>query len=187
MTEERTGEAFEQGEQLTIIGRRLQTGEKAPEFLLDHFDGEQVRSVRLADSTGQVRLINTVNSLDTPVCDIETRHWDGLGADLPEGVVLYTVSMDLPFAQDRWRTATSTGHDLLTAHKNEGFGRDYGVLIKEWRLLQRAVFVIDPEGTLAHAEYVSDQMAQPDYQAASDAARAARTSPLPVRPMGGFR
>jgi thioredoxin-dependent peroxiredoxin len=160
---ERTGEAFELNEALTVIGGRLQVGDAAPDFLLDEFDGEQIHHVSLSDSGGQVRLINTVNSLDTPVCNIETRHWDGLRGDLPADVVFFTVSMDLPFAQDRWRKATGTDHILLSAHNDEGFGRDYGVLIKEWRLLQRAVFVIDPKGTIAHAEYVSDQMTEPDY------------------------
>jgi thiol peroxidase len=173
MTEERTGEAFELGEQLTVVGPRLQPGRPAPDFVLDHFDGERVETVRLADSAGRVRLIITVNSLDTPVCDIETRRWDEIRGDLPDDVVVYTVSMDLPFALDRWRDAAGPGHALLTAHRNEGFGRDYGVLIKEWRLLQRAVFVVDAGGTIAHAEYVSDQMAEPDYHAATESARTA--------------
>ncbi len=165
MTEERTGEAFELGEQLTVVGRKLIVGDQAPEFTLDELDGEEMASVNLSDSDGQVRLINTVNSLDTPVCDIETRRWEQARKDLPPEVVVITISMDLPFAQARWREATGTEHRLLTAHRHESFGRDYGVLLKEWRLLQRAVFVVDPEGRIAHAEYVADQMAEPDYDA----------------------
>jgi thioredoxin-dependent peroxiredoxin len=177
MTEERMGEAFELGEALTVIGRRLRAGDEAPDFALDHFDGDQVRSVRLGDSSGHVRLINTVNSLDTPVCNIETRRWDGIGNDLGADTVLCTISMDLPFAQDRWRTASGTNHLLLSAHKNEAFGCDYGVLLKEWRLLQRAVFVVDPTGLIIHAEYVSDQMMEPDYDAAIAAVAAALSPP----------
>jgi len=174
MADERHGEAFELGEQLTIVGRKLKVGERAPDFVLDHFDGDSVSTVRLSDGKGHVRLLTTVNSLDTPVCDVETRRWDGAREEIPADVILYTVSMDLPFAQDRWRTAAGTGHVLLSAHKNEGFGHDYGVLIKEWRLLQRAVFVVNRDGTIAHAEYVRDQMAEPDYHAATGSASAAR-------------
>lgn len=126
----------------------------------------------LADSAGSVRLLNVVNSLDTPVCHAETRRWEQLRGDLPAGVTVYTVSMDLPFAQARWCGAEGVAHRALSAHKDERFGADYGVLLKEWRLLQRAVFVIDHEGRIAHAEYVADQMREPDYHAAVAAVRA---------------
>ena len=88
-------------------------------------------------------------------------------------MVLYTISMDLPFAQARWRGTEGVGHELLSAHKDEGFGQAYGVLVKEWRLLQRAVFVIDRADRIVYADYVADQMAQPDYDAALAAAQAA--------------
>ena len=171
--EERTGEAYELGEQLTVQGRKLKPGDKAPDFALDHFDPaeEAMHTVTLADSNGKVRLLNVVNSLDTPVCHIETRKWDRLRLDLPEGVEVYTISMDLPYAQARWHNAEGVGHKSLSAHKSEQFGRDYGVLIKEWRLLQRAVFVIDPNGTVTYAEYVPDQMREPDYDKAVGAVR----------------
>ena len=174
MVEERTGEAFELGEQLTVVGRRLRVGEAAPEFALEHFDGAAMSTVRLADSAGSVRLLNVVNSLDTPVCHVETRRWEELrGGGLPAGARVYTISMDLPFAQARWQAAERVEHQSLSAHKDEGFGRDYGVLIKEWRLLQRAVFVVDRAGKVAHVEYVADQMTEPDYGAAVEAARQA--------------
>jgi thiol peroxidase len=92
---------------------------------------------------------------------------------LPSDVDVYTVSMDLPFAQARWRSAESVEHGTLSSHRSEAFGRDYGVLLREWRLLQRAVFVIDGDGRIRHAEYVPDQMAEPDYDTAVSAARAA--------------
>src|SRR6478672_7985725 len=173
MVVERTGEAFELGEQLTVVGKKLQVGDIAPDFALDSFDGETMRTVRLADSAGSVRLLNVVNSLDTPVCHTETRRWEGLRADLPENVRIYTVSMDLPFAQARWQSAEHVTHQALSSHRDERFGRDYGVLIKEWRLLQRAVFVIDTNGSVAYAEYVADQMREPGYDAALAAARRA--------------
>jgi thiol peroxidase len=93
-------------------------------------------------------------------------------ADLPPGARIYTISMDLPYAMGRWQQAAGVGHQMLSAHKDERFGVDYGVLIKEWRLLQRSVFVIDGAGRLVHAEYVADQMRQPDYRAAIDVAAA---------------
>ena len=173
--EERTGEAFELGERLTVVGRKLRPGDAAPEFELlsaDPADGT-LRTVRLADSAGRVRLLNVVNSLDTPVCHTETRRWEQLRAELPDGVTIYTISMDLPFAQARWCGAEGVAHSSLSAHKSEHFGQDYGVLLKEWRLLQRAVFVIDRDGTITHAEYVPDQMLEPDYRAAVAAVRAA--------------
>jgi thioredoxin-dependent peroxiredoxin len=172
---ERRGEAFELGEQLTVVGRKLEPSELAPEFELETFDAEAgaIRSVRLADLAGSVRVLNVVNSLDTPVCHRETRQWDRLRDQLPEGVVVLTISMDLPFAQTRWKAAEGVTHEALSSHKSERFGREYGVLIKEWRLLQRAVFVIDRDGQLVYAEYVPDQMREPDYEAALQAVRAA--------------
>jgi thiol peroxidase len=129
--EERTGEAYELDEQLTVVGKRLRPGERAPDFALDSFNGAAMRTVRLADSAGSVRLLTVINSLDTPVCHVETHRWEGLRADLPENVRVYTVSMDLPFAQARWQGAEH----------------------------------------VAHAEYVADQMREPDYAAAIAAAR----------------
>lgn len=165
---ERRDEAYELDERLTVVGRRLTVGDEAPAFQLACLDPEteQMREVSLADSAGEVRLLNVVNSLDTAVCQVETRRWEQLRAGLAPGVRVYTISMDLPFAQARWRGAEGVEHDALSAHASERFGREYGVLLKEWRLLQRAVFVIDAEGIVVHAEYVADQMTEPDYDAA---------------------
>jgi thioredoxin-dependent peroxiredoxin len=176
--EERTGEAFELGERLTVVGKKLQPGVQAPDFILEYLDptDSAIHRARLTDSAGMVRLLNVVNSLDTPVCHVETRHWEELRTELPSNVRIYTISMDLPFAQARWQAAEGTGHQTLSAHRSEQFGQDYGVLIKEWRLLQRAVFVIDPHDRIAYAEYVADQMREPDYTTAMEAAwRAAST------------
>ncbi len=179
---ERHGEAFGEGVQLTAVGRRLEAGDRAPEFELDTLPpgaGVPV-AVSLDDSRGRVRLLNVINSLDTPVCHVETRKWQDLASSLGWDVALYTVSMDLPFAQSRWASAENVEHGLLSSHRSEQFGRDYGVLLREWRLLQRAVFVIDGDGRIVHAEYVADQMKEPDYDAAVAAVRAATKQLPPV-------
>jgi thiol peroxidase len=172
----RSGEAFEGDIRLTVLGERLRVGDAAPDFVLDALGpGEAVpREVSLASGAGRVRLMHVVNSLDTPVCHVGAHRFEQLRtADLPSNVDVYTVSMDLPFAQARWRSAESVAHEALSSHRSEAFGRAYGVLLEEWRLLQRAVFVIDGNGRVQHAEYVADQMAEPDYDAAIAAARAA--------------
>jgi thiol peroxidase len=159
--EERTGEAFAFDEQLTVVGSKLQPGGVAPDFLLDYLDliGMTIQSARLADSTGMVRLLNVVNSLERPVCNRVTRRWEDLSAGFPAGVCLYTVSMDLPLAQARWQAAEGIMHQLLSAQRSE------------WLLLQRAVFVIGRDDHIAYAEYIADQMGEPDYAAAIEAAR----------------
>jgi thiol peroxidase len=175
MTHRRKGEAFEEGIQLTVVGKKLKVGDKAPGFALDSLPpgAAMPHEVTLDDSEGSVRLLNVINSIDTPVCNVETRRWEALRTELPQGVRTYTISMDLPFALSRWQAAESSGHELLSAHRGKRFGRDYGVLLKEWRLLQRAVFVIGRDDRIAHAEYVADQMQEPDYDAAVAAGRTA--------------
>lgn len=174
--EERSGEAFENDIRLTVVGSKLRPGMQAPDFSLDALaPGEALpREITLASTAGRVRLLHVVNSLDTPVCDLGAHRFETLRqSDLPPGVDVYTVSMDLPFAQARWRAAEGVEHEALSSHRSEQFGQDYGVLLREWRLLQRAVFVIDAADRVVYAEYVPDQMAEPDYAAALAAARAA--------------
>jgi thiol peroxidase len=172
---ERHGEAFEGDVKLTVIGGRLKPGDPAPDFSLDTLDAGDAmpHPVTLADGAGRVRLLHVVNSLDTPVCHVGAHRFEQMAATLPPNVAVYTVSMDLPFAQLRWRTAEGVSHGALSGHRSDDFGRAYGVLLQEWRLLERSVFVIDGDGRLAHVEYVADQMAEPNYDAALDAARAA--------------
>jgi len=174
--ERRIGEAFEGDERLTVLGRRLAVGEPAPDFELDMLDPASDAIVRqtLADTHGRVRLLNVVNSLDTPVCSIETRRFEAERRELPDDIVVMTISMDLPYAQARWNAEAGVTHRALSAHRSEEFGRAYGTQIVEWRLLQRAVFVIGRDDRLVHVEYVADQMAEPDYAAAIAAAVRAR-------------
>src|SRR6266581_6290693 len=143
--EEHIGEAFAGNEQLTIMGKQLQAGDPAPDFCLDYLDLADltVRTISLADSSGLVRLLNVVNSLERPVCQRVTRQWEVLCEDLPPDACIYTVSMDSPQMQARWQDSVGVMHQALSAHRSDQFGQDYGVWLKEWRLLQRAVFVID--------------------------------------------
>jgi thiol peroxidase len=173
---ERTGEAFEFGDKLTVVGKKLEVGEPAPEIELDYLDpqSEQMSKVKLSDTTGKVRLLNVINSIDTPVCHVETHRWESSRSnELPDEVIIYTVSMDLAYAQARWNKNENVKHQALSSHKSEKFGHDYGVLVKEWRLLQRAVFVIGRDGKIAYVEYVNDQMQEPKYEPAIEAARQA--------------
>lgn len=172
---ERTGEAFELDERLTVVGAKLQPGDRAPEFSLEHQDPSSfvIAPVRLSESAGKLRVLSVVPSLDTSVCSIQGKRWDELKAELPEGAVLYTISMDLPYAQSRWQTAEGVTHQPLSAHKSEQFGTDYGLLLKEWRLLQRSLWVIDGDGVVRYVEYVPDQGAEIDFDAALAAIRAA--------------
>ena len=112
-----------------------------------------------------MRVLNVVNSLDTPVCDTQTKKlvWQ------LDGARLITVSMDLPFAMARWTREACARHTPGSSHRSEDFGRDYGVLIKEWRALQRSIFVIDGSGHVRYVEYVEDQGTEPDYNAVVDA------------------
>jgi thioredoxin-dependent peroxiredoxin len=175
----RSGEAFEGDIQLTVSGDQLGVGQQAPAFILDAFNAGDAapHEVSLNSGVGRVRLLHVVNSLDTPVCHVGAHRFEQMrSANLPSNVDVYTVSMDLPFAQARWRANESINHEALSSHRSEAFGRDYGVLLREWRLLQRAVFVIDGDNKIWYAEYVADQMAEPDYDAAVAAARTAAGS-----------
>ena len=166
--EERTGEAFAGTQQLTLMGRHLRAGDAAPGFCLDYLDLADlvVRTVCLADSTGLVHLLNVVNTLESPHCQQVVKQWETLRVTLPPEVCLYTVSTDPPQEQARWQETASVLHQLLSAHRSEQFGQDYGVWLKEWRQLVQAVFVLDRHDRIVYAEYVADQLREPDYAAA---------------------
>lgn len=121
--DERAGEAYEFEERLTVIGPKLNPSEIAPDFTLDQFDGQATQGVTLAESDGSIRILNVANSLDTPICDIETRRWEQLRSKLPGDVVVLTISMDLPFAQARCGLGADLGHQALSSHRSEEFGR----------------------------------------------------------------
>jgi len=156
------------GKPLTLLGPELKAGDPAPDFeCVDN----ALQPVRLADTGRCVRIFSVVPSLDTPVCDAQTRRFDQEAAELA-GLEVYAVSMDLPFAQKRW--CGSSGADrvkLLSDHRLASFGRNWGTLIKELRLEARAIFVVDRENVIRHAQYVRELTDFPDYDAAIAVAR----------------
>ena len=109
-----------------------------------------------------VRLLNIVNSLERSPCQVVTRRWEALGADLPPNTCMYTVSMDPPQMQARWQETAGVLHQALSAHRSQQFGQDYGLWLKEWRQLARAVFVIDRHDRIVYTQYVANQRDEPD-------------------------
>jgi thiol peroxidase len=166
---ERTGIITFQGNPLTLLGNEIKVGDKAPEF---NVTDNELAPKTLADFAGNVLIISAVPSLDTPVCDMETRRFNTEAANLGDDIKILTLSMDLPFAQARWCGAAGVeAVKTLSDYMNSSFGEAYGVLIKELRLLSRAVFVIDKSGTVQYVQYVSEVTEEPDYNAALDAAK----------------
>ena len=158
---ERSGIITFKGTPFTLLGPELKIGDKAPDFaVVDN----ALSPVTLASSTGKIRIISAVPSLDTPVCDSETRRFNQEAAGLPGSVQVLTVSLDLPFAQKRWCGAMGIDKVItLSDHREASFGLNYGVLIKELRLLARAVFVVDRAGLLTHVELVREIADEPYY------------------------
>jgi len=166
---ERAGATTLKGNPLTLIGPELKTGEKAPEF--DVVD-TGLQPVTLAKTSGKVRIFSVVPSLDTPVCDMQTKRFNDEAAKL-SGVDIYTVSMDLPFAQKRWCGAFGVDNiKMVSDHRNGSFGEHYGTLIKELRIESRAIFVVDKGDVIRHVEYVKEVADHPHYDEALAVARA---------------
>jgi thiol peroxidase len=166
--EERKGAVTLRGNPLTLVGTELKVGDMAPDFKLISND---MKPVTLADTTGKVRIIASVPSLDTPVCDAEIRRFNEEAANLP-GVEILTISMDLPMAQTRWCGAAEVQNvRTLSDYRERNFGTAYGVLIQDLQLNARAVFVLDTENTIRYVEYVKEVADQPKYEAALAAAK----------------
>ncbi|OFW16380.1 MAG: lipid hydroperoxide peroxidase [Acidobacteria bacterium RIFCSPLOWO2_02_FULL_59_13] len=164
---ERKGAVTLRGNPMTLVGPELKVGDKAPDFKLV---GNDMKPVTLADTSGKVRIIACVPSLDTPVCDTETRRFNEEAGKLP-GVDILTVSMDLPFAQSRWCGAAGVKNvRTLSDYQERSFGPAYGVLIKELQLEARAVFVVAQDNTIRYVQYVKEVGEPPDYEAALTAA-----------------
>jgi thiol peroxidase len=163
--EERADMITMMGNPLTLVGAERKVGDVAPEFEVLNNDLVNFSSFR-----GKVSVISSVPSLDTPVCDMETRRFNEAAGELGDDVVILTISMDLPFAQKRWCGAAGVEKVItLSDHREAAFGEAYGVLIKELRLLARAVFVVDQEGTIQYVQLVKELTEEPDYDAVLDA------------------
>jgi thiol peroxidase len=158
---EHPGAITMKGNPLTLIGNLPQVGQAAPDVeVLDN----NLTPVRLSSFKGKTCIIASVPSLDTPVCDIETRRFNMEASKLIPEVVILTISMDLPFAQKRWCGAAGIDKVItLSDHRNAEFGKAFGTLIKELRLLARAVFVLDPNGMIRLVQLVKEVAQEPDY------------------------
>ena len=171
MANVRSGAVTLKGNPVDLAGPELKTGDKAPDFKLQN---TALDEVTLASSNGKTRIIATIPSLDTSVCHTETKNFNEKAAELPN-VEILVVSMDLPFGQKRWCGAENVDKvQTLSAHRDTKFGEDYGVLIKGGpldRCLARAVFVVGPDGTIRHAEYVKETATHPNYDAVLTAAK----------------
>jgi len=168
--EERSGIITMKGNPLTLVGKALKEGDAAPDFeVLDN----DLAPVNFDSFRGKVCVVSSVPSLDTPVCDMETRRFNEEAGNLGPDIRVLTISMDLPFAQKRWCGAAGVDKVVtLSDHRGASFGMAYGVLIKELRLLARAVFVIDGTGIIRHIEIVKELTEEPDYEAVLKAAKA---------------
>jgi len=171
---ERSGIVTSHGRQLTLLGPDLGVGAHAPDFTV--LDGS-VQEVRLSDHAGKIKVISVTPSLDTPVCDLQLRRFNSEAANLPAGIVVMNVSMDLPFAVSRFCTAAGIDRVLaLSDHRDASFGLAFGVLIKESRLLARSIFILDGDNVIRYREIVPDLSSHPDYEKALRALRAIDTS-----------
>ena len=167
---ERAGATTLKGNPLTLVGPELKPGDAAPDFtMVDN----GLKPVTLQDTGNTVRIFSVVPSLDTPVCDAQTKRFNEEAARLP-GVEIYTVSMDLPFAQKRWCGAFGVDKvKMLSDHKDGSFGASWGTLIKELRIESRAIFVLNKDNSVRYVEYVKEVADFPNYDAALAAAQSA--------------
>lgn len=169
MSQERQGIITFKGNPFTLVGQPVACGDAAPDFrVVDN----ALQPVTLASSSGKIRLITVLPSLDTPVCDTMTRTFNQQAAELPENVAVYTISLDLPFAQKRWcGNAGVANVQTVSDYQAASFGQAYGVLIDGLRLLARAVFVLDAAGKVAYVQVVPELTHEPDYAAVLDAVK----------------
>lgn len=167
---ERSGIITFKGNPMTLLGPELKVGDKAPDFTTVD---STLTPVSLASHAGKILVISAVPSLDTPVCDTETRRFNQEAAALPENVVVLTVSLDLPFAQKRWCGAAGIDRVItLSDYRDRSFGLNYGVLIKELLLLARCIFVVDGDGVIRYIQQVPEVTSEPDYAAVMAAVQA---------------
>ncbi|RMG60742.1 MAG: thiol peroxidase [Deltaproteobacteria bacterium] len=161
---ERKGRVTIKGNPLTLVGDEVKVGDKAPGFVLVDTD---LKEVTLDDFRGKVKVFSVTPSLDTPVCDAQARKFNEEASALSEDAVIINVSMDLPFALKRYCAAAGIDRVItLSDHREGSFGKNYGVLIKELRLLARSIFVVDRDDVIRYAEIVPEVTDHPDYEEA---------------------
>ncbi|MBM7648820.1 thiol peroxidase [Bacillus ectoiniformans] len=159
------------GNPMTLVGTEVKVGDQAPDFTVLANDLSQVT---LADTKGTVRLISAVPSIDTGVCEAQTRRFNEEASKI-DNVNVLTISADLPFAQKRWCAANGLENvKTLSDHRDLSFAEAYGIHMKELRLLARSVFVVDSNDTITYVEYVGEGTDHPNYEAAIEAAKAAK-------------
>ncbi|MGG3306822.1 MULTISPECIES: thiol peroxidase [Paenibacillus] len=172
MAQERSGAATFKGNPITLIGPQLKAGDAAPDFTVSK---NLLEDASLKDYAGKIKLISVVPSLDTGVCDAQTRRFNEEAAGLGDDVVILTISADLPFAQARWCGAAGVDRVItLSDYKSRSFGEAYGVLIKEFQLDMRSIFVVDTNDTITYVEYLGEMTEHPNYEAAIDAVKSLR-------------
>jgi thioredoxin-dependent peroxiredoxin len=166
---ERSGAVTFLGNPLTLLGSQINVGDTAPDAtVLDN----DLKPFTLSSMRGRVCIVSAVPSLDTGVCDTETRRFNAEAEKLGSNVTVLTISMDLPFAQKRWCGAAGIkAVKTLSDHRDASFGTTWGVLMKELRLLARAVFVVDKTGKVTHAQLVPEVTKEPDYEAVLQAVK----------------
>ncbi len=160
------------GNPLPLAGPELHVGDRAPDFKLHQRSPDGLKDVTLDDFAGKTLLLSVVPSLDTPVCEMQTKRFNDAASELPPGVDVLTVSMDLPFAQARFCGLNNvTRIQTASDHRDASFGRAYGTLIEPLRIESRAIFVVGPDRTIRYVEYVPEVTEHPNYDAALAAAR----------------
>ena len=167
--EKRTGVVTFAGNPIALLGKEVKVGDKAPAFtLLDNGLGEKT----LADYAGKVKVISVVPSLDTGVCDAQTRWFNQNVSKLGDNVVVLTVSVDLPFAQKRWCGAAGIDQvETLSDHRDLSFGENYGFILEGLRLLSRGIVVIDKDDVVRYVEYVPEVTSAVNFDAAEAATK----------------
>lgn len=165
---ERAGATTLRGNPMTLVGPELKAGDSAPDFSVVD---SSLKPVHLSDTGKRTRIFSVVPSLDTPVCDAQTKRFNEEAAKLGD-IDIYTVSMDLPFAQKRFCNSFALDNvKMLSDHKEASFGEGWGTLIKELRILSRAIFVVGPDNKVKYVEYVPEVGDYPNYEAALTAAK----------------
>jgi len=172
--DERTDIVRFMGAPVTLLGPALKVGDRAPDFKVVN---DALVPVTLADFAGKTKIICAVPSLDTPVCNSEIRRFNTEAAQLPDNIVVLTISMDLPFAQKNWCAGAGVDRvQTLSDYQDRSFGTAYGVLIKELKLLSRSIFIVDAEDEISYVQHVPEITEEPDYAAVLATVKSAITT-----------